>query len=131
MAELAAFHGNDGGPIYIALDGIVFDVTSHPSGRDFYGSGCAYNIFAGKCGSVGLATMQLDPAKWNVPLASLTPAQQETLESWVAKYLAKYEVRGCLKDKGAFGSLPALQQRLAAAEATAAAAPAATAGKAQ
>jgi len=128
--ELAPFSGADGSAIYIALDGIVFDVTSHPSGRDFYGPGCGYNIFAGKDATIGLSTMQLDPAKWDVPLASLTPAQRETLAQWVGKFMAKYEVRGCLRGTGAHGTLPLLREKLAAVEAAAAAADASAAAAA-
>ncbi len=108
----------------------MFDVTSHPSGRDFYGAGCSYNVFAGRDATIGLSTMQLDPAKWDAPLASLTSAQRETLAQWVEKYLAKYEVRGCLAGTGAHGTLPALRAKLAAVEAAAAAAEAAAAAAA-
>ncbi len=108
----------------------MFDVTSHPSGRDFYGPGCGYHVFAGKDATIGLSTMELDPTKWGAPQSSLTPKQLETLAQWVSKYLAKYEVRGCLSGSGAHGSLPALRAKLAAVEQAAAAAEAAAAAAA-
>jgi hypothetical protein len=47
-AEIAPFNGEDGKQIYIAVDGVVFNISSHPTGQDFYGPGCGYNCFAGR-----------------------------------------------------------------------------------
>jgi membrane-associated progesterone receptor component len=132
LPALSPYTGAEGGPIYIALDGIVFDMTSHPSGRDFYGPGSGYSIFAGKCATVGLAKMELDPSKWSsaINFHDFTPQQVETLEGWLAKYLTKYSVKGYLKGQGRYGTLTALQQKLAAADAASAAAASAE-GKSQ
>lgn len=43
--ELAKYKGEDGGDIYLALMGKVFDVTR---GRDYYGPGGGYAFFSGK-----------------------------------------------------------------------------------
>lgn len=42
--ELSKFRGENGGPIYLALMGRVFDVTK---GKDFYGPGGGYSFFTG------------------------------------------------------------------------------------
>lgn len=42
--ELAQYKGENGGDIYLALMGKVFDVSS---GRDFYGPGGGYSFFSG------------------------------------------------------------------------------------
>ena len=49
VADLAPFTGQDGRPIYLAADGIVFNMSSHEGGAAFYGPGGPYNVFAGRC----------------------------------------------------------------------------------
>ncbi|EDL12997.1 neuron derived neurotrophic factor [Mus musculus] len=51
--------GQEDQPIYLAVKGVVFDVTS---GKEFYGRGAPYNALAGKDSSRGVAKMSLDPA---------------------------------------------------------------------
>lgn len=48
-ADLAPFKGEGGGSIYLAADGLVFDVSSNEMGRSFYGPGGGYSGFAGRC----------------------------------------------------------------------------------
>ena len=70
-AELAEFNGQRGKPIHIAgrsvlhclcvfptdrrppltfaVDGIVFNMSSHPTGASFYGPGGPYGLMAGWC----------------------------------------------------------------------------------
>ncbi len=110
-AELAASSGADGvSPILGAVDGLVFDFSA---GRDFYGPGGGYSCFAARDATIGLATMNLEPATWaGRTVAELTPAHRETLDSWVAKFMVKYKVVGCLKDGARPTSLAELQARL-------------------
>lgn len=49
FADLAPFKGEDGKPIYVAADGLVFDMSSAAGGREFYGPGAGYSAFAGRC----------------------------------------------------------------------------------
>ncbi|XP_047696788.1 neudesin isoform X2 [Prionailurus viverrinus] len=58
--ELARYGGEEEDqPIYMAVKGVVFDVTS---GKEFYGRGAPYNALTGKDSTRGVAKMSLDPA---------------------------------------------------------------------
>lgn len=48
VAELARYNGVGGADIYLGVDGYVFNMSSHPSGPDFYGPGKGYGAFAGR-----------------------------------------------------------------------------------
>jgi len=49
---------------------------------------------------MGLATMEVDPAKWGPrsKVAELSAAEADTLASWVARFRTKYCVVGFLND---------------------------------
>ncbi|CCG83924.1 protein of unknown function [Taphrina deformans PYCC 5710] len=47
-AELATFDGSHGKPIYVAVNGSVYDVSASP---DLYGPGGSYAFFSGKDGA--------------------------------------------------------------------------------
>lgn len=47
-AELATFDGSNGRPIYVAVNGSVYDVSAS---RELYGPGGSYAFFAGKDGA--------------------------------------------------------------------------------
>ncbi|XP_066475357.1 neudesin isoform X2 [Tiliqua scincoides] len=58
-AELARYDGQEENqPIYLAVKGVVFDVTS---GKEFYGKGAPYNALVGRDSTRGIAKMSLDP----------------------------------------------------------------------
>uniref|UniRef100_A0A7S4NEZ3 Cytochrome b5 heme-binding domain-containing protein n=2 Tax=Odontella aurita TaxID=265563 RepID=A0A7S4NEZ3_9STRA len=83
-------------PVYLAVKGIVFDVSS---GRDFYGPGGAYEMFSGhECG-VALAKMSfdekyIDDFSWE----SLNFGEKTELDGWIEKfqYYRSYPVKGRL-----------------------------------
>lgn len=53
-AELLSYDGSDPNkPIYLALNGTIYDVTA---GRRVYGPGGSYNVFAGKDAARGFVT---------------------------------------------------------------------------
>ena len=103
-----------GGAILLALDGIVYDMASNPSGADFYGPGKNYAVFAGRDATFGLATMNLEPHTWPAAGAAYTPTQLETLASWASKFNSKYAVKGWLAG-GKYRDAAALRERLASA----------------
>ena len=53
VEELAKYDGADGGPIFLAIYGRLFDVTE---GRNFYGKGASYSGFAARDASRAFAT---------------------------------------------------------------------------
>lgn len=58
LKELAKFNGDNNGPIYLAVKGVVYDVSSK---REFYGAGSGYSVFSGKEASRGLAKSSTKP----------------------------------------------------------------------
>lgn len=103
-AELARYTGQDGGPIYIAINGRVFDVSSN---RDMYGAG-GYNCFAGRDATVGLAMAMLDPAQWaGLTVADMTDEDRAAAASWEAFFAKKYPQVGTLAGAGTGAPAPA------------------------
>jgi len=90
--ELAKFVGDDAEPrIFISVRGHIFDVTS---GRDFYGPGEGYSVFAGREASRALGKMQISAAECNAGWANLSEEHAKTLGEWEAKYKEKYTIVG-------------------------------------
>ncbi|KAI8830326.1 cytochrome b5-like heme/steroid binding domain-containing protein [Chytriomyces cf. hyalinus JEL632] len=95
--ELSQFNGNDPSlPIYIALKGVVYDVTARP---DLYAPGGQCAPFAGKDASYafgksarGLQNLTSDKVKSDV--SELNEEELEALENWVAYYETAYKIVG-------------------------------------
>ena len=88
--ELSAFNGSDA-PVYFALRGRVFDVSSSETFRSSYGH------FAGRDATLALARMSLDPAlalAGECDEAKLTQPERESLDSWEAYFEQKYTIVG-------------------------------------
>lgn len=84
-------------PVYLSVKGIVFDVSE---GRDFYGPGGAYEMFAGhECG-VALAKMSFDEKHIDdlAGCESLNFGEKTELDGWIEKfqYYRSYPVKGRL-----------------------------------
>ncbi|KAF3766757.1 hypothetical protein M406DRAFT_60917 [Cryphonectria parasitica EP155] len=101
---LLPYNGENGNPIYFAVRGRVFDVTS---GANFYGPGGPYENFAGRDASRGLAcgsfdqdmlTEDLDGPLY--PLDKLQPDELEALQGWEDQFSSKYLVVGKLVPVG-------------------------------
>ncbi|KAM9298368.1 neudesin [Morus bassanus] len=91
--ELARYDGQqEGQPIYLAVKGVVFDVTS---GKEFYGKGAPYNALAGKDSTRGVAKMSLDPADLTHDIEGLTEEELKSLDDIFNNvYKAKYPIVG-------------------------------------
>eukprot|EP00397_Hematodinium_sp_SG-2012_P055214 GEMP01067206.1.p1 GENE.GEMP01067206.1~~GEMP01067206.1.p1 ORF type:complete len:212 (-),score=37.83 GEMP01067206.1:542-1177(-) len=92
-SQLREFDGTNGSPIYIALQGKVYDVSSR---RDLYGEGTGYNRFAGRNATRSFAKVSLDPE--DIGSSDLSdcsaPANIKALSEFVAKYSATYPIIG-------------------------------------
>ena len=83
-----------GKSIYVALKGLVFDVSAN----DVYKEGGGYHAFAGRDASVALAKMNfaeelMDPKKthWSKE-GELDDKQMQVLNDWVAFYEKRYQI---------------------------------------
>jgi membrane-associated progesterone receptor component len=102
--ELFPYNGLNGMPVYLAVRGRVFDVTS---GRNFYGPGGPYANFAGRDASRGLACGSFDEDMLTKdldgpldPLNALDNEQMDALQGWEDRFLEKYLVVGKLVPVG-------------------------------
>ncbi|XP_010548573.1 PREDICTED: probable steroid-binding protein 3 [Tarenaya hassleriana] len=90
--QLSHYNGTDESePIYVAIRGRVFDVTT---GNSFYGPGGAYALFAGKDASRALAKMSKNEEDVTPSVDGLSDKEIETLNDWEKKFEAKYPVVG-------------------------------------
>ncbi|XP_070578158.1 neudesin-like [Ptychodera flava] len=79
-------------PIYLAVKGVVFDVSSAP---EFYGKDAPYNALTGKDSTRAVAKMSLAPEDLTADVTGLTDSQLEDLENvFQNTYKKKYPVVG-------------------------------------
>mmetsp|Transcript_4562 Transcript_4562/g.16050 ORF Transcript_4562/g.16050 Transcript_4562/m.16050 type:complete len:163 (+) Transcript_4562:95-583(+) len=91
----------DGGadvPIYLAINGKVFDVSKAPH---MYGPGSSYGVFAGNDCSYCLGTGSLDAKDLNRSTASLSYGEKEALAEWLSFFEGKYDQVGVLPQPAA------------------------------
>jgi membrane-associated progesterone receptor component len=82
-------------PIFMGINGKVIDVSY--GGKEMYGKGGPYFLFAGIDASKALAKMSFKPEDLESrDLSDLTPVQQKTLADWEKKFIIqrKYPVVG-------------------------------------
>lgn len=82
-ADLAPFNGENGRPLYVGVNGKVFDVTE---GADFYGAGGPYHAFTGRDATVMLGKMEASPEgpDLSTPVRELHEMERDTLYGWVS-----------------------------------------------
>ena len=94
LAELADYDGSDPlKPLLLAIRGRVYDVGR---GRDFYGPGGPYGMFAGKDCTRALAKVAFDPELFTGDLDGLDQDELDKLEEWIEMFEAKYRRVGRL-----------------------------------
>ncbi|XP_051252182.1 neudesin [Dicentrarchus labrax] len=91
--ELRRYDGSEEGqPIYMAIKGVVFDVTK---GKEFYGKDAPYNALVGKDSTRAVAKMSLDPEDLTSDTTGLTEEQLTSLDSvFEGTYKTKYPIVG-------------------------------------
>nr|XP_043903141.1 neudesin isoform X1 [Solea senegalensis] len=109
--ELSRYDGSEEAqPIYMALKGVVFDVSSGQVCKkkkkenilfcflhsvEFYGKDAPYNALAGKDCTRAVAKMSLEPADLTSDTTSLTEDELKSLDSiFEGTYKAKYPIVG-------------------------------------
>jgi membrane-associated progesterone receptor component len=94
LAELTEYDGSDlSKPLLVAIRGRVYDVGR---GRDFYGPGGPYGMFAGKDCTRALAKLAFDPELFTGDLGGLDQEELDRLEEWIETFEAKYRCVGGL-----------------------------------
>ncbi|XP_006013354.1 neudesin [Latimeria chalumnae] len=91
--DLAKYNGQeDNRPIYMAVKGVVFDVTS---GRDFYGKDSLYNSLVGKDSTRAVAKMSLKAEDLTDDITGLSEDELQSLDDVFNNvYKAKYPIVG-------------------------------------
>ena len=86
-------------PVYLSVAGTVFDVSK---GREFYGPGGPYEIFAGRECGAALATMRFDESLLDniAAVDTLGRGDKAELENWLEKFehYRCYPIKGRLVD---------------------------------
>ncbi|KAJ4306184.1 hypothetical protein N0V88_000980 [Collariella sp. IMI 366227] len=90
LEELAQANGTDGGKCYVAIKGIVYDVT----GNKAYQPGGAYHVFAGKDASRALGKTSTKPEDVSADWQDLPEKEKGTLNDWITFFSKRYNVVG-------------------------------------
>lgn len=84
------YNGSNEQPVYLAVKGKVYDVTS---GKNFYGPGGPYQNFAGRDATRGLACQSFDEEMLTKnldgpldPCDNLNDEQRENLRGWTERF---------------------------------------------
>jgi membrane-associated progesterone receptor component len=95
-AELAEYDGtkDPDGPILMAADGLVFNVYK---GRNFYGPGGEYHLFAGRDATRFLAKTIVEEETPEEAAKPLNMAGRASLAAWLFTIKGKYEIVGKLE----------------------------------
>ena len=89
--ELAKYNGITNPKMYVAIKGVVFDVTRN---TDSYGPQAGYHVFVGKDCSRALAKSSLDPADCVPEWEDLPDKAKKVLDDWFQFFKLRYNVIG-------------------------------------
>jgi membrane-associated progesterone receptor component len=93
--QLRKFDGVSSPLVYVALKGVIYDVSS----SDFYGVGGGYHQFAGHDASINLAKMSHDDQFLDkYGLITLDKEESTVLNDWVVRFEMKYLTVGNVVD---------------------------------
>lgn len=95
LQQLSEYNGVKRKQIFVALKGVIYDVTKSP----FYQPDSAYGQFAGYDASINLSKMLHDHQflnKWGS--YTMTEDEQKQLNDWVLTFGAKYRKVGNIKN---------------------------------
>jgi len=91
LSELEAYDGRtDGRPMYLAIRGVVFDVSSATA---FYGPDGAYP-FAGRECARALGKYSTEEADCRADVDGLSVSEMDALRGWESQFQMKYKVVG-------------------------------------
>ncbi|KAJ3208958.1 hypothetical protein HK099_008609 [Clydaea vesicula] len=91
-AELAQYNGeSEGKPIYLAVKGVVYDVTKS---AQMYGPTGGYKNFAGKDASMALGKSSTKIEDCVGDYSTLSAEQLDVLNKWEAFFKKKYNILG-------------------------------------
>uniref|UniRef100_A0A060SZD1 ARAD1A19668p n=1 Tax=Blastobotrys adeninivorans TaxID=409370 RepID=A0A060SZD1_BLAAD len=93
--QLAQYDGVQKPEIYLAVKGVVFDVTKN---RASYGPEGGYRVFVAKDASRALAKSSLKPEDAVSDTQGLTEKEQKVLDDWYSFYSQRYNIMGKVKD---------------------------------
>ena len=94
LSELTSYDGSDPSrPLLVGIRGHVYDVTR---GRDFYGPGGPYGMFAGKDCTRALAKVSFDEDLFTGDIEGLDRDELDKLEEWIEMFEGKYRRVGRL-----------------------------------
>ena len=81
--------------MWVAVRGTVYNMGE---GRNFYGPGGPYAVFAGRRVARALAKLSTDAAECTDDTEGLSATEMQTLADWEDKFKAKYDVIGYLPE---------------------------------
>ncbi|KAL2264853.1 hypothetical protein VTJ83DRAFT_7363 [Remersonia thermophila] len=90
LEELAKANGVDGAKCYVAIKGIVYDVT----GNKAYQPGGPYHVFAGKDASRALGKTSTKPEDVSPEWKDLPDKEKGVLNDWIIFFSKRYNVVG-------------------------------------
>ncbi|RUS88361.1 hypothetical protein EGW08_003873 [Elysia chlorotica] len=117
--ELSKYKGEDGGDVYLALLGSVYDVTK---GKRHYGPGGGYSFFSGIDGSAAYVTGEFNEKGLVDDISNLSNQEILGLEEWKSFYEKDYKFVGLVegsfydKDGGTLDMMKIFNKKLESAK---------------